>query len=177
VHASIVAEQTPLKEFDKLIESGAIARVPGTAVFLTRANEETPPVLAWHVKQNRSLHEDVLALTFVTRSTPRVAAHDRLSIKHESDHFWRAEAYFGFMERPDLPTVLADCKMRGAKINLDDVVYYVGHETVVRREDGKGLPRFMVAIFDTMGRNASRISDTLRLPHDNVVEIGREVAI
>ena len=177
VHAAIVAEQTPLRDFAKLLDSGAIARVPGTAVFLSRANDETPPVMAWHVKQNRSLHENVLALTFRTVSTPRVAHRDRVSITRDSEHFWRAEARFGFIERPDIASVLADCKVRGAHVNLDDVTYYVGHEMTVRREDGKGLPRWFVAIFAAMGRNSARISDSLRLPHDNVVEIGREVAI
>jgi KUP system potassium uptake protein len=67
--------------------------------------------------------------------------------------------------------------MRGAHINLDDVTYYVGHETIVPREDRQGLPRSVIAIFTAMGRNAARISDSLHLPYDHVVEIGREIAI
>jgi len=66
---------------------------------------------------------------------------------------------------------------RGADIDLEDVTYYVGHETVVPREDGRGLPKWLVAMFAGMGRNAARISDVLRLPHDHVVEIGREIEI
>jgi K+ transporter len=47
----------------------------------------------------------------------------------------------------------------------------------VPREDGRGLPEWLVGMFVAMGRNATRISDVLHLPHDHVVEIGREVAI
>jgi len=177
VGASIAAEQTPVVEFARQLESGLIARVPGTAVFLSRSMRETPPVLSWHVRQNRSLHENVLALTLTTVSTPRVAEEDRVTLTREANHFWRAEAKFGFMERADVVWALADCQKRGAEIDLADITYYVGHETIVPREDGKGLPGWMVGLFVAMGRNAARISDALRLPHDHVVEIGREVAI
>ncbi len=177
VHDAIDAGRTPLAEFAGQLDGGKIARVPGSAVFLTRTQDETPDVMAWHVKKNRSLHENVLALTLTTVSTPRVGHGDRVTVAREGNHFWRAEAKFGFMERPDVAAVLADCKVKGAHLDLDDVTYYVGHETVVRREDHKGLPGFVVAIFVAMGRNASRISDSLRLPYDQVVEIGREVEI
>jgi KUP system potassium uptake protein len=177
VHESVAADLTPLAEFVHRLDSGEIARVPGSAVFLTRASHETPPVMAWHVRKNRSLHENVLALTLTTVPTPRVADRNRVTVVRESGHFWRAEAKFGFMERPRIEAVLGDCRLKGVHLDLDDVTYYVGHETIVRREDGKGLPRPLVTIFAGMGRNAARLSDTLHLPHDRVIEIGREVAI
>ncbi len=177
VHESVVAEQTPVAEFAKLLDGGKIARVPGSAVFLTRAHDATPSVMYWHVKHNRSLHHDVLALTLTTMSIPRVAARDRISVKREGVHFWRAEARFGFMERPHIAAILENCKIKGVHLDLADVTYYVGHETIVPREDGRGLPRWIVAIFAAMGRNSARLSDSLQLPHDHVIEIGREIAI
>ena len=177
VGASLAADQTRVVDFARQLESGLIARVPGTAVFLSRSTKETPPVLSWHVKQNRSLHENVLALTLTTVSTPRVAEESRVTLTREANHFWRAEARYGFMERADVVRTLAECQRRGADLDLDDVTYYVGHETIVPREDGRGLPRWMVGLFVAMGRNAARISDVLRLPHDHVVEIGREIGI
>ena len=177
VQAAVAAELTPLADFVHRLDSGEIARVPGSAVFLTRASHETPPVLAWHVRKNRALHENVLALTLTTVPTPRVAREARLKVEREGGHFWRAEARFGFMERPHIEDVLHDCRLKGVHLDLDDVTYYVGHETVAPREDGQGLPRPVVILFAAMGRNGARLSDTLRLPHDQVVEIGREVAI
>jgi len=177
VHNQVVAEQTPTETFVAELQSGRIARVHGSAVFLTRAKEDTPPVLSWHVRKNRSLHEYVLALTLTVVSTPRVEPEERVTITREADKYWRAEARYGFMELPDIPAVVAECKAKGAEIDLADVTYYVGHETFVPREDGKGLPLWQEALFAVMGRNAARISDYLRLPCDNVVEIGREVEI
>jgi len=177
VHAQVVAEQTPTEVFVAELQSGRIARVPGSAVFLTRAKGDTPPVMAWHVRKNRSLHEYVLALTLTVVSTPRVEPEERVSVTREADKYWRAEARYGFMEQPDVPAVIAECKAKGAEIDLDDVTYYVGHETIVPREDAKGLPRWQEALFAAMSRNAARISDYLKLPCDNVVEIGREIEI
>ena len=87
-----------------------------------------------------------------------------MTVKHEADHFWRAEARIGFMERPDVPAILAECKRRGADIDLDDVTYYIGAETIVPAGDGKGLPRWQEALFAVMGRNAARLSDYSRCP-------------
>ena len=170
-------ELIPLADFLKHLEAGSVARVPGSAVFFTRATDETPPVMAWHVRQNRSLHEYVLALNISVASTPRVDREERLTLTRDAENFWRAQARYGFMETPDIDALLAQCKAEGAQINLDDVTFYLGHETVVPREDHKGLPRWQVALFTAMGRNAAHLSDSLELPHDQVVEIGREIAI
>jgi KUP system potassium uptake protein len=176
IHDKVESELIPLGDFVKHCQA-SIARVPGSAVFLTRARNETPPVMAWHVRQNRSLHEYVLALNIIVASTPRVEPKERLTLTQDAENFWRAVACYGYMETPDVDALLAQCKAEGAQINLDDVTFYIGHETIVPREDHKGLPRWQVALFTAMGRNAAHLSDSLELPHDQVVEIGREIAI
>jgi KUP system potassium uptake protein len=177
VQRRVEAELTPLSDLVAQLNAGKIARVPGSAVFFTRAKDETPPVLSWHVRHNRSLHEHVVALTITVLSVPRVDPEERLTLKREGDHFWRAEVKLGFMEHPDIPEILASCKAKGAQIDVDDVTYYVGAVTIVPAEDGKGLPHWQEALFAAMGRNAARISDYLQLPRDQVVEIGREIEI
>ena len=67
---------------------------------------------------------------------PWVSSRNRASIEEVAPNFWRAEAHFGFMERPHIPELLTASKALGCTIDLDDVTYYVGHETVVSREDG-----------------------------------------
>ncbi|MGO9743422.1 MAG: potassium transporter Kup [Roseiarcus sp.] len=177
VHNAVIADQMPTQAFIEKLRIGGIARVRGSAVFLTRAREATPPVLIWHVRKNRSLHTHVLALTLTVMSTPRVDADERVSVQREGENYWRAEARYGFMEQPNIPAVVAVCKAKGAGLDLDDVTYYVGHETIVPRDDGKGIPRWQELIFAFMARNAARLSDYLKLPCDGVVEIGREIEI
>jgi KUP system potassium uptake protein len=92
-------------------------------------------------------------------------------------NFWRATARYGFMERPDIPALLRQAREKGCSLAFDDVTYYVGHETIIRRDDGKGLAKWEEALFAAMERNAVHVSDYFRLPSDSVVEIGRQVAI
>ena len=178
VQRRVESEVTPLATFIALLTSGKVARVPGSAVFFTRAKEQTPPVLDWHVRHNRALHENALTLTLTVVSVPRVDPEEQLTVMREGEHFWRGEVKLGFMEHPDIPRILAQCKMQGVGIDLDDVTYYLGAETIVAAERGKGLiPRWQEVVFAAMGRNAARISDYLQLPRDQVVEIGREIEI
>ena len=177
VQRSVQAGLTPLSSLLDKLHAGKIARVPGSAVFFTRAKGETPPVLAWHVRQNRALHEYVLALTLTVLSTPWSEPEARVRVERIDDKFWRAQARYGFMEHPDIQAVLEECKEKGVEIDLDDVTYYVGHETIIPRKNGKGMARWQEVLFAAMGRNAERISDYLKLPCDQVVEIGREIEI
>jgi KUP system potassium uptake protein len=173
MHESLI----PIPEFMKDIEAKGIPRVPGTAVFLTRTEQDTPPVMVWHVKHNRALHEHLFVLRVEILSVPWVTSGSRTAIKEVAKNFWRAEARFGFMERPHIPELLTASKSLGCTVDLDDVTYYVGHETVIGREDGNGLPAWQEGIFAVMERNAIHVSDFFSLPTDQVVEIGRQVSI
>ena len=66
-----------------------------------------------------------------------------------------------FRERRDVPALLREAHKRGCAIDLADVSYYVGHETVVRADDEKALPRWVEALF----------------AFNAVVEIGREISV
>ncbi|MBV8892688.1 MAG: KUP/HAK/KT family potassium transporter, partial [Acidobacteria bacterium] len=175
---SRVQEQVaPVDAFMAKIAERRIPRVPGTAVFLTRTRTGVPPLMVWHVKHNRALHERLFVLTIITESMPWVRTSKRLTAEEQAPGFWRAAAHFGFMERPDIPALLGEAHRRGCTIDLSDVTYYVGHETVTSREDASALPRWVEALFAFMQRNASHLTDYFRLPPDQVVEIGRQVGI
>jgi KUP system potassium uptake protein len=177
VAARLHESLTPIDVFLEKLKQERIARVPGTAVFLTRAKTDTPPVMAWHVKQNRALHEHVIIITLTTEPVPRIPNRERVTQTLVAPGVWRVAARYGFMERPNIPRLMVDLRQLGCAVDLDNVTYYVGHETVTARRGGRGLPRWLVAIFAFMERNAAHITDYLALPHDHVVEIGRQVGI
>lgn len=177
VAARIDERVMPIGELLRQLTEKQIPRVPGTAVFLTRAQKDAPPVLVWHIKHNRALHERVLILTAHIEPVPRIRGSERLTIEDVAPGMWRATARFGFMERPDVPALLRQANTLGCRLKLDDVTYYVGHETVIRRDDGKGLPGVVESMFAYLQRNSVHVSDYFRLPADSVVELGREIAI
>jgi KUP system potassium uptake protein len=167
----------PVGAFMADIAERHIARVPGTAVFLTRTREGAPPVMVWHVNHNRALHERLFVLAIVIESVPWVSSERRLNFEQLAPGFWRATAHFGFMERPDVPAVLRHAHEGGCGIDISDVTYYVGHETVTPSDDAAALPRWVEALFALMQRNAAHLTDYFKLPLDSVVEIGRQVSI
>src|SRR5580693_7807030 len=92
VQRSVESELTPLSSLVEKLHGGEVARVPGTAVFFTRVKDQTPPVMDWHVRHNRALHEYVLALTLTVLSAPWTDPEERLNLERIDDNFWRVEA-------------------------------------------------------------------------------------
>ena len=177
VGARIQETIVPVANFLADIEKQKIARVTGTGVFLTRTQRDVPPVMQWYVKQVRALHERLFVLTITTESKPWVGSGERLQIIELAPNFWRATAHFGFMQRQDIPLLLREAHNYGCNVDLSDIVYYVGHETVISRKDKRGLPRWVAGAFAVMQRNSVHVSDYLLLPSENMVEIGRQIAI
>jgi KUP system potassium uptake protein len=177
VSARLQDAVTPVGAFMAKIAEEGIPRVPGTAVFLTRAQRDVPPVMVWHVKHNRALHEKLLVLTVTTQSVPWIKETERLTFEKSPPRCWRAAARYRFMERPDIPALLQHAHGLGCAIDLSDVTYYVGHETIVPDEDDKALPRIAEALFAFMQRNSAHLTEYFRLPMDAVVEIGRQVSV
>ena len=172
-------DENPLTISQFLASLGAeeVVRVPGTAVFLTRAQDATPPVMVWYVKHSHALHEHVVVVTLETAPVPWIAAERRLQVSEMGANFWVASARYGFMERPDLPRLMGQLTTCGCRIDPDKLTYFVGSERIVPREDGRGLPRWMEALFAAMLRNSVHIPDYLNVPREQLIDLGRQVAI
>jgi KUP system potassium uptake protein len=183
-HAGIVAianrlgeNALPLEEFLANIRRDAVTRVPGTAIFLTRAKSGTPPVIQWYVKHSNALHDRVVAVTLDTASTPWIAADRRLSMSEAAPNFWTVCATYGFMERPDMPKLMSQIATRGCPLDPSKLSYFIGTENIVPRDDGHGISRLIVTVFGAMLRNCARVTDYLRIPADQIVDVGRQIAI
>jgi KUP system potassium uptake protein len=167
----------PIDAFFADIAEAKIPRVPGTAVFLTRAKANTPPVMQWYVRHSHSLHERVLAVTLDIASTPYIAAKNRLSMAEMAPNFWVITARYGFMQKADLPALMSLIATHGCPIETSELTYFIGMEKIVPRNDGRGLPRWIEGFFNVLLRNSARVTDYLHVPPDQVVDIGRQVSI
>jgi len=121
------AAQQPGKFFARL-RSDNVARVPGTAVFLTRLGRAIPPVIVNYVKHVRSLQTTIIALTINFEEAPRVRSEDRIRVEEFDDGFWHVTVHFGFVEIPDLPAVLALAKKDGVPV-LEKASYFIERAT------------------------------------------------
>ena len=167
----------PVANFIKRCSDSGLPRVPGVAVFLDKTTEQTPPIILWHVTHNRSLHRQVVALSVVISSIPWVQPENRLKIEKVAPEFWRIVASYGYMEKIDIPALLNQARGPSCELDLSDVTYYVGHETILHSQDGTGLPHWQEAIYSFLQKNSAHISDYFSLPRNAVVEIGRQVEI
>jgi KUP system potassium uptake protein len=169
--------QIPISDIVAQIASGHVPRVPGTAVFVVRLTRDVPPAVVWYLRHIRSLHDSIVIVNVVTELIPHVAEEKRVELREIAPQVWRVHAHFGFMEQPDLHALLERAQARGYPVDPSNATYFVGRETVVPREDGKGLPRLVERTFAFLLRNSSEAIEYYRLPRDVVFEIGRQFAI
>jgi KUP system potassium uptake protein len=167
----------PVDQFTKQLTEQNITRVPGTAIFFTRTEQDTPPVMSWFVERNHSLHQKILILKVSIQSTPWLKDHERLTIKKIAPNIWRAAALYGFMERPNIPELLRQAHGHDCPLDLKNVTYYIGHETIIPSDEVDILSGWIEASFVFMQRNSARISDYFQLPVNEVVEIGRQIVV
>jgi KUP system potassium uptake protein len=165
---------TPLDDLLRTLEDKAKARVPGTAVFLTSSDHDTPPVLAHHLKHNKSLQETVVLLTVRTDHVPRVDLEKNLEVEELGKGFYRVIVHAGFMEVPDVPRALARAAEKGVPVDTDDTTYYLGRETFLATEEGQ-MGSVSETVFALMSRNASSATAYFKLPPDRVVELGLQI--
>jgi KUP system potassium uptake protein len=86
-------------------------------------------------------------------------------------------ARFGFMETPNVPSALRQCKVLGLALDLDKATYYIGSETLIPSDKRVGMMLWREHLFAMMARNAARATAYYRLPPTQVVEIGIQVEI
>jgi KUP system potassium uptake protein len=129
------------------------------------------------VMKNRALHETVFILNVVSELVPYVPTDGRVTVQEIAPRVWRARARYGFMERPDVPFLVQRAKDYGFPVDPSDVVYYVGHDTIVGREDRQGLPRVVEAVFAFLYRNSAPLAEYFHMPRSQVIEIGAEFPV
>jgi KUP system potassium uptake protein len=149
-------------------------RVPGTAVYVTSRVDVVPVPLLHNLKHNKVLHERIVLLRVLTDNIPRVAHERRLEIVDLADDFHSITARYGFMEQPNIPRALEDCRARNLVFSMMDTSFFVGRVSIVaaRRSRFSGFKR---QVFDFMHRNALPATEFFHIPPNRVIELGGQV--
>ncbi|HFK7269638.1 TPA: potassium transporter Kup [Enterobacter asburiae] len=177
VSASVGEKGVSVDAFFAQLQQKTVPRVAGSAVFLTRTQNNIPPVMRWHVARNRALQQDVLSLTIDILNVPYVGEDQRIRVEQRAPGYWHGVAQYGFMEHPDIPRLLQGVSEINALFATDDATWYVGHETIVAGEGAAGMAAWQRHIFAFMKRNCTHVINHYHLPSDRVVEISRRVAV
>jgi KUP system potassium uptake protein len=155
------------------------ARLPGTAVFLASTPNGVPLALTQFVKHNRVLHERVLLVTVLIEESPRIADEDRAEIIEIVPGITRVILHYGFMQYPTIYEGLQLACRQGKLpgVDLTDVTYFIGRETIIPREDVQGMWVWRESLFAFLQRNAERTAAFFGVPTGQVVEFGTEIEI
>lgn len=155
------------------------ARLPGTAVFLASAPRGVPLALTQFVKHNRVLHERVLLVTVLIEEAPHIPDEDRAEVIEIIPGITRVILHYGFMQNPTiyegLKLVCRQSKLPG--IDLANITFYVGRETIIPSEDIPGMWVWREGVFAFLQRNAERSAAFFGVPTRQVVEFGTEIEI
>ncbi|WP_245502114.1 potassium transporter Kup [Bradyrhizobium betae] len=172
---NVALSQQPARFFARLRKDN-VARVRGTAVFLTRVGEAIPPIIVNYVKRVGSLQETVICLTVSFEHVPRIRSKDRVRIEQLDDGFWHVTVHFGFVEIPNLPAVLALAKKEGVPV-LDKASYYIERGDFSSHKHRNLLAQCRIALFSFMSRNSAHAIDRFKIPSSALVEIGRRIEL
>ena len=155
------------------------ARLAGTAVFLASSPKGVPLALTQFVKHNHVLHQRVVLVTVLIEESPRISDEDRAEIVEIIPGITRVILHYGFMQYPTIydGLVLACKQGKLPGIDLTDITYYIGRETIIPREDVPGMWVWREALFAFLQRNAERSAAFFGVPTRQVVEFGTEIEI
>ena len=170
-------EAMPVADFLDAL-SDRVARVPGTAIFLTGTQEGVPLALLHNLKHNKVIHERVVILTVIMAEMPFIPAEQRLQVVPIAADFHRLVLRYGFMEDTNIPRALAQARTDelGFFYEPMSISYFLSRETLVPGSH-PGMALWREGLFAWMSRSAANAMDFFHLPVNRVVELGSQVEI
>ncbi|MBA0215259.1 low affinity potassium transporter Kup [Pectobacterium brasiliense] len=158
------------------LEKTPPTRVPGTAVYFSRATRVIPFALLHNLKHNKILHERVVLLTMRTEDAPYVLNARRVTVEQLSPTFWRVIANYGWRETPDVEEVFQRCWQDGLTCQMMETSFFMSNESLIIG-DRPWYLRLRGKLFMMLSRNALRAADQFEIPPNRLIELGIQVEI
>ncbi len=176
LYRKLIGSRLPLEMFLAELPKSRMPRVSGTAVFMTLSPVGTPPTLLHHIKHNHVLHEEVVLLSIMSEDTPTVPVDERIKLTTLGQGFYRVEAFYGFMQKPNVPQIMKIVAQDGLVTDPMTTTFYLGRETLLTGGSSK-MMRWRKAIFAFMSRNAGNPTSYFGIPANRVVELGTQIEL
>ncbi|MCL2893856.1 low affinity potassium transporter Kup [Brenneria tiliae] len=158
------------------LEKSPPLRVPGTAVYLSRATHVIPFALLHNLKHNKILHERVVLLTMRNEDAPYVLNARRVTVEQLSPTFWRVIANYGWRETPNVEEVFHRCWQDGLTCQMMETSFFMSNESLTMGKRPWYL-RMRGKLFMMLSRNALRAGDQFEIPPNRLIELGIQVEI
>ncbi len=177
VRAALVQPSEAAERFLSDIKRGAIPRVGGTTVFLTRSRQKISGLIISHVHFFGILPENSIALSVEFENTPRINGPNCVVVDNVGEGLWHLVARFGFFEIPDLRRALRDARGLDRAVDFDNAMFVGTRDLIVRKQRGARISRWRLELFAFLYRNSVKVVDRFNLAPENVIEIARQIEI
>jgi KUP system potassium uptake protein len=177
VRAALVQSPEAADKFLADLKSGAIPRVDGTTIFLTRSTQKVSRLIMDHAHFVGVLPRQAIALSIVFEPVPRIEGPNCTLVENVGEGLWHIVAKFGFFEIPDLRLALANAVGLEPHLDADKAMFVGTRDLVVRKPLGSVLRAWRMSLFAFLYRNSVKVVDRFNLPPENVVEIARQIEI
>jgi KUP system potassium uptake protein len=177
IRKTLVQAPQAAEKFLANLRNGAIPRMDGTTVFLTRSTQKVSRLIMDHAHFVGVLPRNAIALSVVFESAPRIAGPTCTVVDSVGEGLWHLVARFGFLEIPDLRQALLKTHGLPAGIDFDKAMFVGTRDLVVSRRDGASLRGWRMALFAFLYRNSVKMVDRFNLEPSNAIEIARQIEI
>jgi KUP system potassium uptake protein len=175
-------EEGPLADLVTKLHSKQLPRVPGAAIFLNRGKETAPLALRANVEHNHVLHEHVVILSLETVPAPHVPPGQRIiaidDLGYTDDRIVHVTAKFGYMDTPDVPSLLSlldDAEVKGS-LERDEVSYFLSTIDLYLGNESN-MPRWRKRLFLATSRLTADAAEYFQLPRDRTVIMGARIEV
>jgi KUP system potassium uptake protein len=177
IRANLVQSPQAADKFLADLTSGAIPRVEGTTVFLTRSTQKVSRLIMDHARFTGVLPRHAIALSVVFENTPRIAGPNCSVIDNVGEGLWHTVARFGFFEIPDLRRALNQLHGLDDAVDFERALFVGTRDLIVRKPEHPTFRGWRLALFAFLYRNSVKVVDRFNLPPHNVIEIARQIEI
>jgi len=177
IRKTLVQSPQSAEKFLSDLKDGAIPRVDGTTIFLTRSSQKVSRLIMDHAHFVGVLPRNAIALSVVFEATPRIVGPTCAVVDNVGEGLWHLVARFGFLEIPDLRQALLNTRGLPADIDFDKAMFVGTRDLVVSRHEDASLRGWRMALFAFLYRNSVKIVDRFNLEPSNAIEIARQIEI
>jgi KUP system potassium uptake protein len=163
-------------ELPSIARSSHVHRVGGCGVFMSATPRGTPLALLHHIKANRVLQKTAVLLTVQTENSPTIPEHSRVGIEECGEGVWRIVARYGYMESPDVASIVDRLRKEGLPIEPMHTTYFFNRE-IILTDGNTRLWEWEKRLYAFLTRNARPARDYYRIPPSQIIELSLPVQL
>ena len=130
-----------------------------------------------NLKHNKVLPERVILMTVITEDIPHVGDDQRLEIRHLDKKFHTITLHYGFMDQPNIPRALAQCRDDAFPVQADGDLVLRRPREDRRRQASTRFWRWRKGLFIFMSNTMLDATEFFRIPPNRVIELGGQIEI